>query len=45
MDVRTRVLTARLAVRVEDNREYSRKIGINNTSAYKSDRKRKRSKC
>ena len=41
MDVRTRILTARLAVRVDDNKAYSRKIGINNTSDYKRNKEKK----
>ncbi len=41
MDVRTRILTARLAVRIEDNRAYSRKLGISNTSVYRKKKERK----
>ena len=41
MDVRTRILTARLAVRVNDNKTYSQKIGISNTSDYKRNKERK----
>lgn len=41
MDVRTRILTARLAVRVDDNKTYSRKIGISNISDYKRNKENK----
>ena len=41
MDVRTRILAARLAVRIDENRDYSRKIGIRNTSDYKKNKERK----
>ena len=41
MDVRRRTLTARLAVRVDDNKTYSQKIGISNTSDYKRNKERK----
>lgn len=41
MDVRTRILTARLAVRIDENRDYSRMIGIKNTSDYKKNKERK----
>ena len=41
MDVRTRILMARLAVRVDDNRTYSQKIGISNTSDYKRNKEKK----
>ena len=41
MDVRTRILTARLAVRVEDKKTYSRQMGISNTSYYKKNKERK----
>ena len=42
MDVRTRILTARLAVRVDENKGYSRKTGISNTSYYKKKMERSR---
>lgn len=42
MDVRTRILTARLAVRVDENQTYSRKTGINNTSDYKRNKEKRR---
>ena len=41
MDVRTRILMARLAVRVDDNRTYSQMIGISNTSDYKRNKEKK----
>ena len=41
MDVRTRILTARLAVKVDDNKTYSPKLGINNTSDYKRNKEKK----
>ena len=41
MHVRTRILMARLAVRVDDNRTYSQKIGISNTSDYKRNKEKK----
>lgn len=41
MDVRTRILTARLAVRVDENQTYSQKIGISNTSDYRKNKERK----
>ena len=41
MDVRTRILTARLAVKVDENKAYSQKIGINNTSDYKRNKEKK----
>ena len=41
MDVTTRILMARLAVRVDENRDYSWKIGIGNTSDYKKNKVRK----
>ncbi len=41
MDVRTRILTARLTVKVDENKTYSQKIGINNTSDYKRNKEKK----
>ena len=41
MDVRTRILTARLAVKVDENKTYSQKIAINNTSDYKRNKEKK----
>ena len=41
MDVRTRILTARLAVRVDENKTYSQKIGVRNTSDYRKNKERK----
>ena len=41
MDVRMRILTARLAVRVDENKTYSRKIGIRNTSDYRKNKEQK----
>ena len=41
MDVRTRILTARLAVRVDENKTYSQKIGIRNTSDYIKNKEKK----
>ena len=41
MDVRTRILTARLAVRVDENKSYSQKVGIRNTSDYKKNKEEK----
>ena len=39
--MRTRILTAGPAVRVDENRDYSRKTGIKNTSDYKKNKERK----
>ena len=39
MDVRTRILTARLAVKVDENKTYSQKINI--TSDYKRNKEKK----
>ena len=41
MDVRMRILTARLAVRVEENKDFSRKMGIINISDYRKNKERK----
>ena len=41
MDVRTRILTARLTVRVDENKLYSREIGISNTSDFRKSKEGK----
>ncbi len=41
MDVKTRILTARLAVRIDGNKTYSRKMGISNASDFRKNKDRK----
>lgn len=35
MDVRTRILTARLAEKIDGNKEYSERLRLKNTSYYR----------
>ncbi len=46
MDIITRVLTARLALRIDDNRAYSEMIRTKNTSHYRrQESERRKTKC
>ena len=44
MDIRTRVLTARLALKIDRNKAYSERIRTKNTSHYRK-RERRKTKC
>ncbi len=41
MDVKRRVLAARLSVRINDNKDYSKEIGLSDRSGFKKERSEK----
>ncbi len=41
MDVKRRILAARLSVRINDNKEYSKEIGLSDRSGFKKERSEK----
>ena len=45
MDIRTRVIAARLAVRIDENKAYSGRIGIKDVSHYKKPERGKGNQC